>query len=87
MQTGGAAACWTVKAWPATVAVPVRAVVLVFAATLNVTVPDPVRPVPFWNVRKLLALLALQAQLFWVVTVTAPLATVSDTLVLAGLIA
>jgi hypothetical protein len=68
------------------VADAVRAVVVVFAATLNVTVPEPVRPVPFWNVRKGLALVALHAQPGCVVTVTTPVLAVSLTLVVAGVI-
>ena len=80
------AACETVKGTPAIVAVNVRALVVVLAATVNVTVPDPVRPVPFWNVRKLLPLVALQAQLLGVVTVMLPLAPVSGALLLLGVI-
>ena len=56
------------------------------AATVKVTVPDPVLPVPFWNVRKLLELVALQAQLLDVVTVTLPLAPVSGAVLLVGVI-
>ena len=84
-ETG--AACDTENGLPATVPVPVRAVIPVFAVTLNVSVPDPVRPVPFWNARKGLVLVALHAQLVCVVTVMVPLATASDTLIVAGLIA
>jgi hypothetical protein len=40
-----AAACDTVNVWPAIVMVPVRAVP-VFAATLYVTVPDPLPDAP-----------------------------------------
>ena len=74
------------KVCPATVPVSVRALVVVLAATVKVTDPDPVRPVPFWNVRKLLALVALQAQLLGVVTVTLPLAPVSGAVLLVGVI-
>ena len=44
------------------------------------------RPVPFWNVRKPLLLVALQAQPVCVVTVIVPVAPVSGAVVLAGLI-
>ena len=74
------------KVLPATVPVAVRAMVPVFAVIAKVTDPGPVRPVPFWNVRTLLALVALQAQPAWVVTVTVPLAAASNTLIDAGLI-
>ena len=63
-----------------------RALVVVLAATVKVTVPDPVRPVPFWNVRKLLALVALQAHPLCVVTATLPLVPVSGALLLVGVI-
>ena len=82
----GAAACDTLKVWPATVPVIARVVVVVLAATVNVTDPGPVRPVPFWNVRKLLPLVALQAQPAWVVTVTLPLVPPAGALMLVGLI-
>ena len=66
------------KALPATVAgASVCADVLVLAATVNVTEPDPVRPVPFWNVRTPLGLLALHAQPVCVVTVTVPVVPVA----------
>ena len=80
------AACETVKVCPATVPVSVRALVVVLAATVKVTVPAPVRPVPFWNVRKLLALVALQAHPVCVVTATLPLDPVSGALLLVGVI-
>ena len=57
-----------------------------FAVIANVSDPGPVRPVPFSNVRKLLALVALQAQLACVVTVIVPVAAASDTLIVVGLI-
>ena len=66
--------------------VPVRGVVAVFAATENVTDPDPVRPVPFWKLRKPLVLVALHAHPVCVVTLTTPLDAVSATLALEGLI-
>ena len=80
-----AAACETLKVWPATVPVMVRVVVLVFAATVNVSDPGPVRPVPFWNVRAVLALVALHAQPVCVVTLMVPLVPAADALVLVGL--
>jgi hypothetical protein len=86
VHTCGAAACGTVKVCPATVPVPVRGVEPVFAVIANVSDPDPVRPVPFWNVRKVLALVALHVQLACVVTLIVPLAAASDTLIVVGLI-
>ena len=79
-------ACETLKAWPATVPVTVRGLVVRFAATVKVTDPAPVRPVPFWNVRKLLALVALQAHPSCVVTATLPLDPASGALLLVGVI-
>jgi hypothetical protein len=64
----------------------VRAVCAVFAATVKVTVPDPVRPVPFWNVKKLLLLVALHAQPVCVVTVIVPFVPVCGAVLVAGLI-
>ena len=43
---GGGAACVTVKVFPAAAIVPVRAVLVVFAATLNATLPLPVPELP-----------------------------------------
>jgi hypothetical protein len=51
-----------------------------------VTDPGPVRPVPFWNVRKLVVLVALHAQPLCVLTLMLPVAAAAETLVLAGLI-
>jgi hypothetical protein len=87
VQAAAGAACETVKVLPATVAVPLRRLAVVFAATANPTDPDPVRPVPFWNVRNPLALIAVQAQPVWVVTRTVPLVAAAEVLTLAGLIA
>jgi hypothetical protein len=87
VQAAAGAACETVKVLPATVAVPLRRLAVVFAATANSTDPGPVRPVPFWNVRNPLALIAVHAQPVWVVTRTVPLAAAADVLTLAGLIA
>jgi hypothetical protein len=81
-----AAACDTLKGCPATTAVAERAVVVVFAATANVTDPEPTRPVPFWNVRKGLAVVAPQAQPVWVVTVTLPFIPVARAATVAGVI-
>jgi hypothetical protein len=86
VQGAGAAACETLNVWPATVAVPVRAVCAVLAATVYVTVPDPVRPLPFVNVKKLLALVALHAQPVCVVTVMLPVVPPYGAVVVAGLI-
>ena len=86
MQTCGAAACDTPNAWPAMLAVPMRVVVAVFAATAKVTEPGPVRPAPSGNVRNPLLLVALHAHPVCVVTLTTPLDAVSATLALEGLI-
>ena len=48
--------------------------------------PDPVRPLPFVNVKKLLALVALHAQPFCVVTVMLPVVPPYGAVVVAGLI-
>jgi hypothetical protein len=82
----GTPACDTLKLCPATVAVPVRDVVAVFAATLKSTVPGPVRFAPFVNVRKALPLVALHVHPACVVTLIVPDAAVAVTVVLAGLI-
>jgi hypothetical protein len=81
-----AAACDTVMVCPATVPVIVRGVVVALAATVNATDPDAVPPVGLWKVRKLLPLVALQAQPACVVTVTVPLAPVLGAMMLVGLI-
>ena len=83
---GGAAACDTEKALPAMVAEPLRALVAVLGATVNVTDPEPVRPVPLLNVRKPLPLVASHAHPVCVVTSIVPVPPASDTLALAGLI-
>ena len=46
----------------------------------------PLRPEPFWNVRKRLPLVALQEQPACVVTVTVPLLATAETLAVVGLI-
>jgi hypothetical protein len=74
------------KALPATAPVPVRLLLVVLAATVKPTVPEPVRPVPFWNVRKPLELVALQAQPVCVVTEIVPLEPAAAMLTVAGLI-
>ena len=56
------------------------------AATVYATVPDPVRPVPFVKVKKLLPLVALHVHPVCVVTVMVPLVPVSGAVVVAGLI-
>jgi hypothetical protein len=80
-------ACVTAKPCPAMVAVPIRVLVAVFAVMLKLTDPGPVRPVPFWNVRNGLELVALQAQPACVVTATVPPFAPAPTLAVAGLIA
>jgi hypothetical protein len=86
VQACEAAACETLKLCPATVAVPVRGVVAVLAATLKSTVPGPLRPVPFVKVRKPLVLFALHVHPACVVTLIVPDAAVAPTLAVAGLI-
>jgi hypothetical protein len=67
-----AAACVTVKLWPAIVSVAVRATVMLFAATLKLTVPlaDPLDPAV--TVTQLASLVAVHAQPVIVVTATLP---------------
>jgi uncharacterized protein YhhL (DUF1145 family) len=67
-----AAACVTVKLRPAIVSVAVRAVVVVFAATLKLTVPfaDPLDPAV--TVTQLARLVAVHGQPVIVVTATLP---------------
>ena len=66
--------------------VSVRALDVVLAATVKVTVPAPVRPVPFWNVRKLLALVALHGQPIGVEMATLPLVPAAGAFMAVGLI-
>jgi hypothetical protein len=67
-----AAACVTVKLWPAIVSVAVRATVVAFAATLKLTVPlaEPLDPAV--TVTQLAPLVAVHAQPVVVVTATLP---------------
>ena len=65
-----AAACETVKVCPAIVAVPVRVVVAVFAATVRPTVPLPLPLAPLATVIQGAALDAVQLQLVPLVTET-----------------
>lgn len=58
----------TVTVWPATVSVPVRALLVVFAATLKETVARPVPVAPAVTVIQLALLTAVQEQLEPVVT-------------------
>ena len=67
-----APACVTVNVWPATVNVPVRALLLVFAAALNPTDPLLVPLMPFMIVSQAALLLAVQLHPVPVVTVTDP---------------
>ena len=57
-----------------------------FRATAKSTDPDPVRPVPFGNDKKLLVLDALQVQPYCVVTAIMPALGAAGALVFAGLI-
>jgi len=72
--------CVIVTVWPATVSVPVREVVPVFAATLYVTVPLPVPLAPAVTVIQDALLVAVHAQPAVAVTVT-----VADPPLAAGL--
>jgi hypothetical protein len=63
----------TTKLWPAIVNVAERAVVVVFAAAVKLTVPDPDRPVPLDIVTHGAPLVALQLHPTPVVTLTLPL--------------
>jgi hypothetical protein len=64
--------CVTVKLWPAIVSVAVRAVVVVFAAALKLTVPLAEPLVPPVTVTQLAPLVAVHAQPVVVVTATLP---------------
>ena len=67
----------TTKLEPAIVRVAVRGAAVVFAAPVNVTVPEPVRPVPFEIVTQLAPLVALHVHPALVVTVTTPVPPVA----------
>ena len=60
----------TVNDWPAMVALPVRADVPVFAATLIETAPPPVPLAPVVTVSQAVVLVAVHAQVAAVVTLT-----------------
>ena len=66
----GAAACDTVKVWPAIVAVAVRVVAAVFAAMVRPTVPLALPLAPLATVIQDAALDAVQLQLVPLVTET-----------------
>ena len=78
-----AAACVTLKVWPATVTGPVRDVPSMLAATLNDTVPLPVPVAPAVTVIQLALLVAVRAQPVVPVTVTVATPPAALTLVLA----
>jgi hypothetical protein len=65
--------CVTEKTWPAIVSVPVRFVVLVFWATLNVTLPLSVPDAPLAIVNQAALLTAVQGQPVPVLRETLPL--------------
>ena len=67
-----AAACVTVKVIPATVSVPVRADVVVFAAAEKLTVPFPLPGVPAVTVSHDAPLVAVHAQPVATLTLTDP---------------
>jgi hypothetical protein len=82
------AAAWlTVKVWPAMVAVPVRAVVTVFAATESATVPLPLPLAPLEIVSHDALLVAVHAQPARLVTDTLAAWPAATTLVDVGVIA
>ena len=83
-----AAAAWlTVKVWPAMVAVPVRAVVTVLAATDRATVPLPLPLAPLVTVSQDAVLAAVHAQPVGLVTDTLAAWPAATALVDPGLIA
>ena len=73
----------TVTVWPATVNVPVRAVPVVLAATLNVTepMPDPLAPV---TVIQDVVVVAVQEQAVPAMTLTVRLVAIASTAKLSG---
>ena len=73
------------KVWPAIVAVPVREVVAVFAATLIVTLPLPLPFVPLAIVSHDALLVAVHAQPARLVTATTGLSPAAGALKLVGL--
>jgi hypothetical protein len=77
----------TTKLEPAIVRVAVRGPVVVFAAAVKLTVPVPVRPLPFEIVTQLAPLVALHVQPALVVSVTTPLPPVAASARLPGAIA
>ena len=83
-----AAAAWfTVYVWPAMVAVPVRGVVTVLAATDRATVPLPLPLAPLVTVSHDAVLAAVQAQPVGLVTDTLAAWPAATALVEPGLIA
>jgi hypothetical protein len=77
----------TEKVWPAMVAVPVRAVVEVLAATSSETVPSPLPLAPLVTVSHDAVLVAVHAQPDGLVTVTLSDSPAATALAVAGLIA
>jgi hypothetical protein len=75
----GVPACVTVKVAPAIVSVPVRLVVPAFAATVNVTVPDPVPAAPVLTVIHAALLTAVQVHPVPALTVLLPLPPAAET--------
>jgi hypothetical protein len=74
-----AAACVTVNVWPATVSVPVRAVVAVLAAALKETVPLPEPLAPLVTASQEALLTAVHAQPVPAVTFTVPVPPAAGT--------
>jgi len=83
----GAAACVTVNVWPATVAVPVRDVVAVFAAMLIATAPLPLPLAPLVTVTHDALLTAVQEHPARLATATLAVWPAATALALAGVIA
>ena len=74
----------TVTVWPATVNVPVRAVPVVLAATLNVTEPIPDPLAPAVTVIQGVVVVAVQEQAVPAMTLSVRLLAVPSTVKLSG---
>jgi hypothetical protein len=85
-EQGAAASCVTLKVWPAMVAVPVRALVAVFAATARLTVPLPLPLAPLATLSHAAPLDAVQAQPAGLVTATVSVSPAATAVPLPGAI-
>jgi hypothetical protein len=86
VELHGTPACVTLKVWPPTVSVPVRGVVVVFAATLYPAEPLPLPDAPEVIVIHPALLVEVHAQPVAAVTVIVPELATSETLADAGAI-